>query len=131
MEHTADIKFKVIGKTLNEIFENAVLATASYLCDKPIKIGKTKLVAVSGTDEKSLLSHFLDEILYLIDAEGFITGKADVKINGNELKAKLYGDSVAKYDINQIKAATYAEMEIKKIKNKNKSGFEAIFVLDV
>jgi SHS2 domain-containing protein len=74
----------------------------------------------------------LDEILYLIDAEGFLTAKAKVQILGFNLKAELFGDDVKKYDINQIKASTYAEMEIKKIKDKDgNQKFQATFVLDV
>lgn len=127
LEHTADIKIKVTGVTLNEIFDNSVLALASYLSDKPIKIKKSKIISVSGTDNESLLNHFLDELLYLIDAEHFIVGKAKVQIMGYNLKAELFGDDSKNYEINQVKAATYAEMEIKKLK----SGFEAVFVIDV
>jgi len=127
LEHTADIKFKVTGATINEIFENSVLAFASYVSDKPIKTRKSKVISVSGIDNESLLNHFLDELIYLIDAEHFITGKAEVKVLGYNLKAELYGDDSKNYEINQVKAATYAEMEIKKAK----IGFEAVFVLDV
>jgi SHS2 domain-containing protein len=127
LEHTADIKFKVSGVTLNEIFENSVLALASYLSDKKVIPKKARTISVSGTDNESLLNHFLDEILYLIDAEHFITSKAEVKVMGYNLKAELYGDDSKNYKINQVKAATYAEMEIKKLKSR----FEAIFVIDV
>jgi len=127
LEHTADIKFKVKGITINEIFENSALALASYLSDKKIAPVKSKSISVSGTDNESLLNHFLDELLYLVDAEHFITAKADVKVMGYNLKAQLYGDDSKNYEINQLKAATYAEMEIK----KTKAGFEAVFVLDV
>jgi len=127
LEHTADIKFRACGSTMNGVFENSALALASYLSDKPIKTLKSRSIFVSGTDKESLLNHFLDEILYLIDAEHFIAGKAKVNVLGCNLKADLYGDDSKNYKINQVKAATYAEMEIKKIKN----GFQAIFVVDV
>ena len=41
IEHTADIKFQAYGKTINEIFENSILAISSYLSrDSKIKTKK-------------------------------------------------------------------------------------------
>ena len=48
-------------------------------------------------------------------------------LRGNNLKAELFGDDTKNYHLTQIKAATYAEIEIK----KTKSDWEAIVVLDV
>ncbi|MEK6888870.1 MAG: archease [Nanoarchaeota archaeon] len=128
LEHMADIKIKASGKTLNEIFENAVLAIAEY-CSGGEKISnkKGKVINVKGNDNESLLYNFIDEILYLIDAKRFIPVMAKVKIKDNSLTAELSGDSTDKYKLEHIKAATYAEMSIKKVK----SNWQAIFVLDV
>lgn len=129
LEHTGDIKIKAFGKTLNETFQNAALAVSSYLSrGKKIKISKEKIIKVSGIDQKSLFYNFLDELIYLLDAEHFITASAKVKIKGNTLTASLKGDNASNYqDLDHIKAATYAEMHIKKIS----SGFQAQAVLDV
>lgn len=128
LEHTADIKVKVTGATLNEIFENSVKAISQYVSgNQKIDSKKGKVIEVKGTDNESLLYNFIDEILYLIDAESFIPIKAEVTLRGNNLKAELYGDSTKKYNLDHIKAATYAEMSIKKIN----ATWEAIFVLDV
>jgi SHS2 domain-containing protein len=128
LEHTADIKMKVYGKTLKEIFENSVLAISSHLSmGKEISIGKKRLIEVSGTDNESLLYNFMDSIIYLVDAENFIAAKAKITLGGFKIKAELYGDDATKYEIDQIKAATYHEMYIKKMSN----GWEAQMVLDV
>ena len=129
LEHTADIKFQVYGKTLNEIFENAVLAVSSYISrGEKIRSSKGKVIDVSGRDLESLFYNFLDELLYLLDAENFITVKAEVIVRGNNLHAELFGDKASNYkDLDHIKAATYAEMYIK----KTKLGWEAQAVLDV
>ncbi len=128
MEHTADLKIRVRGKTLDEIFENAALAVSQYLSpDKKIEVKKVKIINVQGADSQSLLSNFLDELLYLLDAEGFAVAKAKVTLRGNNLKAELSGDDASKYAIKEIKAATYAEMYIKKSGNE----WEAQFVMDV
>ena len=130
LEHTADIKFQVFGETLAEIFENSVLAFANYVSnDQKISSGKGKIINVSGEDSESLLYNFFDELIYLLDAENFIATKAKVTLRGNNLKAELFGDSASKYEgLKQIKAATYAEMFIKKLSSGN---WQAQVVLDV
>lgn len=128
LEHTADIKIKVSGKELNEIFETTVLAIAEY-CSGGDKISnkKKRTINVKGQDNESLLYNFIDEILYLIDAEHFIPIKAEVTMQGYSLKAELYGDDTKNYKLEHIKSATYAEMSIKKLRDN----WEAVFVLDV
>lgn len=128
LEHMADIKIRASGNTLNEIFEQSVLAISQY-CSGGEKISskRGKLIEIHGSDINSLLYNFLDEILYLIDAEHFIPSKASIILLGNNLKAELFGDNTKKYNLEHIKAATYAEMKIE----KQKSGWIAEFVLDV
>lgn len=129
LEHTGDIKFRVYGKTLNEIFENSVLAISDYISrGNKIKTAKGKIIDVSGIDYESLLYNFMDEIIYLLDAENFLAVKAKVTIRGYNLHAELFGDKATNYhNLDHIKSATYSEMYIK----KTEDGFEAQAVLDV
>ncbi|MDP1695736.1 MAG: archease [archaeon] len=128
LPHTADFKFKVFGTMLNEIFENTVLAISAYISpDKKIASKKGKVIEVHEKNYGSLLYKFIDEILFLIDSEGFVPAKASITMRGFNLKAEIYGDTAKNYNIKSIKAATYAEMYIK----KTRSGFEAQAVLDV
>ncbi len=129
LEHTADIKFQAYGKTLSEVFENSVLAVKEYISrGEKIKSTKGKIIEVSGTDLESLFYNFLDELIYLLDAENFIATKAKITIRGYNLHAELYGDNASNYkDLDHIKAATYAEMYIK----KTPKGWIAQAVLDV
>lgn len=129
LEHIGDIKFQAYGKTLNDVFENSVIAVSAYISrGKKVKSSKGKIIDVSGNDIESLFYNFLDELIYLIDAENFIAAKAKITVRGNNLHAELFGDSASNYkDLDQIKAATYAEMHVK----KTASGWEAQAVLDV
>lgn len=128
LDHTADIKMRVIGKELKDIFETTVLAIAQYSSGgEKISSKKGKVINVRGNDNESLLYNFIDEILYLIDAEHFIPVKAEVTMRGYNLKAELYGDDTKNYKLEHIKSATYAEMSIKKLRDN----WEAVFVLDV
>ncbi|MBI2631901.1 archease [Candidatus Pacearchaeota archaeon] len=128
LDHAADIKFRVFGKMLNEIFENSIEALAYYESGgEKIESKKGKVIEVSGNDTESLLYKFIDELLYLVDAERFIAVKGNVLLRGNNLKAELYGDDTDNNQLEHIKAPTYAEMYIK----KTEDGWEAQFVLDV
>lgn len=115
LEHTADIKFRSYGKTIDEAFENSVLAMTSYLSgDEKILCRQKKIIRLEGHDYESLLYNLLDELIFLLDSEGFVTSRSEIRINGFDLKAELYGDSAKNYSLDHIKAATYAEMYIKK-----------------
>lgn len=128
LEHTADIKIRVRGKSLNELFENAVTAFSHYIAyGKKIPSKKINLIKLDGSDIESLLSKFLDELIFLVDSEGFLPSSAEVSLEGLSLQAKVHGDSVKNQKINQVKAATYAEMYVKKTAKE----WEAQFVLDV
>ena len=51
--HTADAKFQAFGKTLEEAFRNAALATASLMWDpKTIEKKKNHQVEIAGNDLK-------------------------------------------------------------------------------
>jgi len=128
LEHTADIKIRAQGKTINKVFENCALAISNFLSrGKPVRAKIKKKIKVEGTDNESLLYAFLDELVFLLDAENFVVAKASVKIKDNKLAATVYGDKAKNYDLDHLKAATYAEMYVK----RTKSRFEAQFVMDV
>lgn len=130
LEHTADIKFKVYGKSLEDIFENCALAVSHIISrGRKIKAVKKKEFTVSGKNNESLLCNFIDELIYLLDAENFVFSKADVKVLEDKLNVVVYGDDTSHYsDLDSIKAATYAEMYVREVK---KGKWEAQVVVDV
>ena len=129
LEHTADIKFLARGRTLNEVFENCVLAFSNYVSrGGKIKSPLKKIIKLGGEDNESLLYQLMDALIYLIDAEDFVASKAKVKISGKKLEAVVHGDKTSSYrGLDHVKAATYAEMHVKQLK----AGWEAQVVLDV
>jgi len=123
LPHTADAKFKAFGKTLEKKFENAALAMASVMFDcGKIKPALKKRIAVKGADLKALLYNWLEELLYLVDAKGFILNSVkQMKIKqekkGYSLAATVAGDKYkTSYDKvatgTDVKAVTYQQMEI-------------------
>jgi len=119
-EHTADAKFRAYGDTLEERFGNAALAMFSLIIDiKEIKPEIEKQVEVSGTDKKQLLYNWLEEILFLLDADNFFLNSIksiEITQKGRiyTLKAVLAGDTFKEEYLvyGSVKAITYSEMEI-------------------
>lgn len=116
LEHTADIKFQAFGKNIEEVFENSALALKESIYEN-IKVKKKikKKIIVNAKDNEGLLYRFLEEFLYLLDAEDFLfSNVAKIKIKNNKLTAKISGDKASNYKFtNNVKAITYNEMFVK------------------
>lgn len=131
LEHTADIKFRAFGKTIEEVFENSVLAIANIMYKGKVKEKKKLKIKIKGKDPENLLYNFLEEFLFLFDSKNFLLSDVkSIKINEKNLtaEAEVSGDDAKNYKINiGIKAITYNEMFVKKDKNK----YTAQVVVDV
>ena len=123
LEHTADVKIHAEGATIEGAFLNSALALKEVILDfEKTKItGKIKKkIEVSGKDNGSLLYNFLEEFLFLLDAKDFILSKIKkIKIIDGKLDAEITGDKWSNYRLNnKVKAITYNEMKVEKIKDK-------------
>ena len=125
LEHTADAKFQAYGKTMEEAFSNAALAMFSIITDiKKIKKALKNEIKAEGSDLKSLLYNFLEELLFLIDTENFLLSSIkEISIKEINKKFKLnavaVGDKANNYETHgDIKAVTYNEMRIEENKDK-------------
>jgi len=132
LEHTADVKFQASGSSIEEAFISAAEALNETIRGK-IKIleQEEKEIKTAGKDLEALLYNFLEEFIYLLDAECFLVNKIkSIEINQENftLKATLLGDKATNYKFtNDVKAVTYSQMFVKKEKNK----FTVQAVLDV
>lgn len=129
LEHMADIKFRAYGKTRGEVFENSALALSEYVSKgQKIKKNIIKKLEVKGKDDEEMMYNFMDEIIYLMDADNFILSRVKVLIRKGKLTAELAGDDTSGYDeLSHVKAATYAEMYVRKSGDR----WEAQVVIDV
>ena len=132
LEHTADVKFRATGKSLEEAFLEASMALKETIAGK-IKVleQEEKKISVKGKDIEALLYGFLEEFLFLLDSEGFLLSrvkKIDIDEDNFTLNAVVLGDKAENYKFtNDVKAVTYNEMFVKKEKDK----FTVQVVLDV
>ncbi len=134
LPHTADVKIQVEEKTLNRAFSTAALALKEVIAEQILVAPKIKKeIKIESENNESLLYDFLEQFLYLLDAQNFLLSKAPiVKIEKKgkklSLKANLIGDSTKNYIFtNDVKAITYNEMKIEETKDK----VTIVFVLDV
>ena len=134
LEHTADIMFEAYGKTLNELFENAALATEETMIElKEIKLKTLKEVEFKNDNVEKLLYDFLSELIFLKDAELLLFSKIKVKIKLvkkiYELKAILSGERLTNKHKQKVdvKAVTFHKFKIEKINNN----YLARVILDI
>lgn len=131
LPHTADVRIKAYGKTLEEAFANCAYAATDVVTDhSKIEDVVEKFITVEAENLEALLYDFIEQFLVLIDSEGFLLHEIkEVEIDDNSLTAHLIGDvNPEKYEINtHVKAMTYQEMKIE----KTDEGFVIGFIVDI
>jgi len=123
LEHKADLKIRAYGRTKKELFSNFLLAMAESQKTEAASDEKTKReIRIKSLDLPSLLVDFLNEVLYLsqVNKETYFDFKFK-KFNDNELEGELIGQKVRTFG-EDIKAATFHNLEIKQTKNKTLEG---------
>ena len=130
LEHKADLKIRVFGKTKEELFLKMMIGMNENM--KPeIKepIEKTKReIKIESPDLNSLLVDFLSEVLYLIQVNKEIYFDAKfTKFSDTELEGELTGQKVERFG-EDIKAVTYHGLDI----HQRKDGiWEATVLFDI
>jgi SHS2 domain-containing protein len=133
LPHTADVKFLASGQTLENAFTSAADALNETIRgDIKILSQHESTFEVQGKDLENLLYNFLEEFLFLLDAQDFLTAEIkEISIDqvNFQIKCTVIGDKAVNYKFtNDVKAITYNDMFVK----QNKKGtWQAQAVLDV
>ena len=125
LEHTADVKIEVTEKDLEHCFKDSAKALRDIIgqdVKDKIKAIQEVEIEVGGKDLESLFYNFLEEFLFLLDAENFLVYKVD-KIefseNNKRLSAKIAGDNANRHKFtNRVKSVVYEDVKITKDKDK-------------
>ena len=131
LEHTADLKIGVQGKSLENLFAEVVLAMMDLM--KPENFQEQgnstrRKISIKSLDETTLLIDFMSEILLQANINKEIYTKITFKeFSSSSLGATLEGASVSEFN-EDIKAVTYHEADIKKVSGGT---WETIIVFDV
>ncbi len=136
LEHTADAKFVAHGKTLDELFANAAEATFGIITDvSKVKRAMRFPLEVKAKTKEACLFDFLDQLLFLLDTEGFLlSGFKDLRVTRNcdntfWATGEALGDYHKGYDVScNVKAVTYNDMYVR---IKDGGGWECQVVVDL
>ena len=128
LEHKADLKIRVFGKDLKELFENAMIGmfeSAKYESQgKEIK----REIKISSLDLPSLLVDFLSEVLYLSEINREVYRNIQFKkITEKNIEGILFGKKLKRIGV-VIKGVTYHDLDINQKKDKT---WEATILFDI
>lgn len=117
LDHTADVKFRAVGNSLENTFSDTVKAFAEIVGVSPDAGEVRHSVKIESESHESLLFDFLDRLVYLQDTEGVAVCHAkelDIEEldKGYRLEAVLWTQPIVDgMNLLDIKAPTYNEME--------------------
>jgi len=122
LDHTGDIRIKVFGDSVKELFINAAYALFDLITDvSKIEPQLAETVEVTGTDKEELLVNWLSELNYIFVTESKVFNKFEIVHFGDqEMSATVIGEKFNshKHSLNtEIKAVTFHDMQIEKVKN--------------
>ncbi len=119
INHTADVGIIAYGVDMNEAFANAAKGLFSLITElDDVEEVTHRDIELTAPDQESLLVGWLNELIYLFDAEQMLFKRFDIaRLSRTHLKARSYGHKVdsAKHKLKiGVKAATYHMLKIDK-----------------
>lgn len=129
LDHPADLKIKIWGRTRKELFWNCMKAMFKEARYRSLNSKKTteRNIKVTASGWESLLVNFLSEVLYLseVQKEAYDKGKFYI-FSPRQIKGELKADKLKSIGT-QIKGVTWHNLEIKKVEK----GWVATILFDV
>ena len=110
LEHTADVGLRLTGDTPEEVFEAAARGLAELQGAWFPGEGEERPVEVSAGDLPGLLVAWIDELLYIQEAEDLVFGDVRVEtVEGTRLRGAVRVAHRGERDLEAVgvKAATY------------------------
>ena len=140
LQHTADIKIRVYGASLEQIFTHALIGMfqaigphafgCTVVADRLVcdALPFSHTISVDSPDREALLVDFLSDALYLSDIhdQAYLDAKIHV-LTDTHLQVTIYGVAVQGFEVVEIKAVTYHDLYIKQVDD----GWQAEIVFDI
>lgn len=131
---SADAAFEATGRTLEELFSDAAIATFEVMADtNTVKHNLIREIELENESVDGLLIDWLSELVFLKDTENILFSVFDVNIRKNDdyiLKAAAKGEKIdrEKHSLrSDVKAVTYHMFEV----TKKGDNWTARVVLDI
>ena len=134
LEHTGEIGILARGSTPAGTFSQDARAMYSFMLDLgAVEQRESRRIEVEAPDIEALLVAWLNELIYLFDADGMVFNKFDIQEMGEtSMRAVCYGEPLDmerhQFEIGP-KAATYHMLEFKQ--ESDGSGWQARVILDI
>jgi SHS2 domain-containing protein len=128
IEHTADRAFRVTGRDLADLLENAARAMQALEGLEPTgEPSAARDIEVEGVDRESLLVNWLNEILFLEQTHQLVCERFHIyELNDRRLRARVETRDCQENQTH-IKAVTFHNLKIR----QTSQGLEAEVVVDV
>jgi SHS2 domain-containing protein len=122
LEHPSDLGIEARGATMEEAFQHAAFGLMSIIAgSSKIESYEKRSISILALDRENLLVRWLSEILYLYDAEKFLTADTKVeRMNNTSLNATILGQQfdASKHELKlDVKAITYHQLTVEKLDN--------------
>ncbi|MGH2693121.1 MAG: archease [Actinomycetota bacterium] len=130
LEHTADVGLQLQGDSLEELFQAAGEGFATLQGAWFPGVGEEREVEVRAVDNPGLLVAWINELLYMQEAEDAVFGAFDVKrVADGALQAVVRISPRAERELEAagVKAATYHRLRLE----RGSGGWTADVYLDV
>jgi SHS2 domain-containing protein len=131
IDHTADAGILVKAPTLEGMFETAALGFSELVTKvDSLNCLIQRQFRLQEDDMETLLVSWLQELLYLLDTEGLIFGRFQVKLKDLALEATAWGqvfDPEIHTMKTEIKAVTYHQLEVV----EDQEGWKAQVIFDI
>jgi len=131
-EHTADIGLLARGRSAEELLVHAAEGLVNLIVDPEGLREETHLqVSLTAPDREALLVAWLNELLYLLDTQGFLPRRCRItRLSDTDLTAELVGEAVdpKRHSVRRmVKAATYHGLRVDHVDGQ----WEARVILDL
>jgi len=119
LDHTADLRIRVTGMDIRDLFKNAALALFDLIAEpQALESRSETVISVSGADQADLMVNFLREMLYLWTGDEQLVQAVDIlQISDTAVHARVSTDRYQpdRHRIrNEIKAVTYHQVDVRR-----------------
>lgn len=126
LEHTSEIELLIEDETPEAVFVEAMVALGEILGDGRGGEPVTHEVRIKAPDRAALLAAWMEELVYLAEADGFIPHRIErLELNAATLDALVGGERSVPQSL--IKAVTYHRLEMEPADD----GWRGRVILDV
>lgn len=130
-DHTADVGIVAHGATLPELFSNAASGMMAFIIQPAlVRAAQTRRLTVEADDREGLLVAWLNELLVLLNGDGFVPREFQIlEFSDTRLLAEVGGEPVDQQRHRfrlDVKAATYHQLAVER-----EDGWHARIIFDV